>query len=471
MSYLEPALNGLLQHDPMAWPEDKIIPDLAQSWEISSDGLTYTFHLRNGVKWHDGKPLTSDDVKISLDRVRQPAKGQLSPRASMVRAISQVDATAPDLVTVHVKYPTGSLASILAIDNLSIYPKHIIDAKGDMKKDIVGTGPFKFKEYVAGSTLEYVKNPDYFVKGRPYLDGVKMFLIRDSATRFAALRTGRIDYLPPFAMSESQVAMAKADPTLVIQTGASASFFHFGMNLAVAPWSDSRVRKAASLAIDREAFITTVFQGNGLLGGPMPPKGEWGYTEDELQKMPGFRQPKDADLAEAKKLLADAGFADGFKTTILTRPEEMYKNEATFVAAELAKIGIKAEIASKELAVYNDIVAKHGQETVAHGTGTAIDDPDMRFGENYVSGAARNYSNYSNPKLDELFQKQAQELDVQARKKMVRQMMDILLEDNPNVGLAWAVLSIGLAANVKDYKMASCHHFLNNKQQEVWLAR
>lgn len=466
---LMPAYNGLLQFDPLAWPEAKVVPDLVKDWQISPDGLEYTFVLKSGVKWHDGQPLTGDDVKTSLDRIRKPPKGVRSPREAALSPIKDIEASDPTTVKVHLSHPSASLASILAIDWLVVMPKHIIDAKGDMKHDIVGTGPFKLKEYVPGTSLSYVKNPDYFVPGRPYLDGIQIYVIRDESTRFAALRTGRVLYQPyPYGVSPTEADLLKDDPNIVVQMTWEPTLFHFRMNLQRAPWSDPRVRKAVALAFDRQAFIKTTMQGSGLLGAHMPSKGPWGIPEEELLKMPGYRQPKDQDIAEAKKLLAEAGYPTGFSTTVLTRPESSHRARGTFAVAELAKLGIKAEHVVKEAAVYDDTLLRGAFDTQTHGPATAIDDPDLRFGENYVTGAGRNYGKYSNPKFDELFQQQSETLDVNERKKLVRQMEDILLEDNPDVPLAWSIIRVAHSSKVKNYKIASSA-YLNNKLQEVWI--
>ncbi|MBI2906932.1 MAG: hypothetical protein HYX92_04685 [Chloroflexi bacterium] len=446
------------------------MPDLAATWQTSPDGLEYTFRLKNGVKWHDGKAFTSEDVKSSLDRIREPPKGVRSPRQGALQPVAQVNAPAVDTVTVRLNYASASLASNVATDWFAILPKHVLEAKGDMKRDIIGTGPFKFKGYTPGTTHEDVRNTGYFVKDRPYLDGIRLYLVKDDATRFAALRTARVVYLPyPYGVSPAQAGVARADTNLVVQSNFQPTLHHFRMNLEKAPWSDPRVRKAASLGIDRQAFIKAVFAGSAILGVQMSSAGPWGIPEDELLKMPGYRQPKEVDIAEAKKLLAQAGFADGFKTSILTRSEEQHQRRGTFVAAELAKLGIKAELVVKAAATYDDTLMRGAFDAHTHGTATALEDPDLRYGENYVTGGGRNYGKYTNLRIDELYEKQSRALDVAERKKIVREMLMILNQDNPDVPLAWSLTQIAHTKQVRNYKMASSNQ-INNKHQEVWLA-
>ncbi|MBI2909807.1 MAG: ABC transporter substrate-binding protein [Chloroflexi bacterium] len=467
---LTPAYNGLVQHDPLSWPQTKLIADLANSWDISADGLEYTFHLQNGAKWHDGRPFTSEDVKASLDRIFKPPRGIRSPRQASFQSIAQVEAVAPDVVRIRLQHPSASLFTNLAIDWLVVLPKHVLESKGDMKRDIVGTGPFRFSKYASGVSYEYVKNGDYFVKGRPYLDGIKIYPIKDDATRFAAFRTGRVLVVPPTpGVSGSQASLVKTDPSLAVQSGWRSSLWQFRFNLKRSPWADPRIRRAVSLVIDRQAFIAVALESAGLLGARMPSQGRWGIPEDELLKMPGYRQPKDPDVAEAKKLMAEAGFPQGFKTSILTRPEEAYQKRATFLAAELAKLGIKADLDIKPTAAEDDALIRGAFDTLSHGLAPAIDDPDLVFGDFYITSAGRNYGKYSNPKTDELHERQARALDVDLRKKLVRELLTILEQDNPDVALAWAISLIAHNSRVRNYRIAPSFS-VNNRHQEIWLA-
>ncbi|MBI2907141.1 MAG: ABC transporter substrate-binding protein [Chloroflexi bacterium] len=468
--YLMPAYSSLLQYDSLASPELKVIPDLATDWQISADGLDYTFRLRSGVKWHDSKPFSSEDVKTSLDRVSKPPRGTRSPRQGTFHAIAEVRAEASDTIRIRLKYPSASLASMLASDWLVILPKHIIEAKGDMKRDIVGTGPFKFKQHIPAASFEYVKNTDYYVKGRPYLDGIMLYSIKDSSTRFAALRTGRVLFLAhPYGVTPSQAKVAKEDPNLVLQSQWRPGLAYLQFNLKRSPWGDPRVRRAVNLTIDRQAVISVAMEGNGLLGAQMPSAGPWGIPVDELIKLPGYRQPKDADIAEAKKLLAEAGFTEGFRTSILTRPEAEHTKRAAVLQSELARVGIKAEHIISESAAFDNTLSRRAFDTDAHSGGTTMDDPDERFGDYYITGGGRNSGDYSNPRFDELYLRQSRALDVNERKRIVREMLNILSEDNPDVALAWSISLIAHSSRVRNYRLAPST-YVNNKHQEVWLA-
>ncbi|MBI2906642.1 MAG: ABC transporter substrate-binding protein [Chloroflexi bacterium] len=468
--YLTPAYNGLIQHDPLAWPEQTIIPDLASSWDVSPDGLLYTFHLRTGVKWHDGRAFTSEDAKASLDRIRIPPKGMKSPRGQSFPSVSAVQAVGPDTLTIRLSHPSASLVTNLANDWLAVLPKHIIEANGDMKLDIMGTGPFKFKGYTPGSSYEFTKNTDYFVKGRPYLDGIRLYVVMDDATRLAAFRTGRVLYLPfPVGITSSQAEIVKASPRFVVQRESRPALVRLLFNLNKPPLNDLRVRRAVSLGFDRQAFVAAVLEGDGILGASMPSRGPWGIPEEQLLRMPGYRQPKDGDVAEAKRLLVEAGFADGFKTSVITRSGGKFEKYGTFTLAELAKLGIKGELVMRVTASFEDALIKGAFDMMAHGEATALDDPDLRYGDFYISKAGRNYGKYSSPEVDSRYERQSRTLDTGERKRIVREMQAILLRDIPDIPLAWQIQTIAHDRRVRNYRVASSGN-LNNRYQEVWLA-
>ena len=185
-----PLYSTLLQIDPYSYPN--VIGDLATEWSIAPDGLTYTFKLRQGVRFHDGSPLTSTDVKASYDKILWPPPGVRSPRAVYYPAVASVEAPDPHTVVFKLKFPSASLLSNLASPWNVIFPKKYLDKDPNyFKNNAIGSGPFKFKSYTRGSTFEGQRNPDYFVKDRPYLDGYKFFISTETSVRAAAIRSGR----------------------------------------------------------------------------------------------------------------------------------------------------------------------------------------------------------------------------------------------------------------------------------------
>jgi peptide/nickel transport system substrate-binding protein len=248
---MAPCYNQLVQFDPL--DPTKVIPDIAERWEMAPDGKSYTFSLHKGVKFHDGKVLTSADVKVSLDRVREPPSGVVSPRAEAFAAVEEIQTPDEATVIIRLSRPNPSLLDNLAQGWMAIYPKHVLEKEGDMKKAVVGTGPFKLKRYTRGVSIELEKNPDYFVKGRPYLDGITLYIIPDFGTAYAAFRTKRLLYMSFQLESTAHQAQAELAKQIVIQKVPGLSMRPvLNFNTTRKPWDDVRVREAVSLVLDRE---------------------------------------------------------------------------------------------------------------------------------------------------------------------------------------------------------------------------
>ncbi len=188
-----PSYNNLIGYDPMDLT--KIVGDLAENWEVKGGGAEYTFRLKKGVKWHDGAPLTSSDVKFTFERIGKPPTGMISPRKSYMADVVGIDVPDDATVTIRLKGPSASFLSLLAHPLLPIFSKKVVEQRGDMKRTALGTGPFALKDYQPGVGSTMVRNADYF-KGAPYLDGLRAYIIPDTMTMLASLRTGRIQLIP-----------------------------------------------------------------------------------------------------------------------------------------------------------------------------------------------------------------------------------------------------------------------------------
>lgn len=466
-----PAYNGLIQYDPHN--HYSIVPDLAKSWDISADGLSYTFYLNKGVKWHDGKPFTSEDAKFSLDRMRDPPKGTLSPRRATVAVIDKIETPNPETLVLRLKFPSPSLFANLATGFTVVLPKHVVEEKGSMKHVMVGTGPFKFKRYESGVSIELVRNEAYFVQGRPYLDGMIGYIVSDPATRLSALRTKRVLFIPPVygpSPSEKEI-LEKADPNIVVQSWSTLTTNELAFNCKRKPWDDRRVRQAVSLLSDRYSALTVIEEGAGDIGGFMEPNGPWALPREELLKMPGYGKDKAADVDRAKRLMAEAGLAGGFKTSILTRKSpKRYVDTAVFMKEELAKLKIEADIRIEETAIFLDKLVRGDFDLYAYSVTTAIDDPDARLSVMYVPDAERNYGKFDNSRMAELNRQQTRELDAAKRKLMVLEMQRILLEEAPLVILYWPGRRMAHWKEVKNYENGPSLQN-NNRLEDVWLAR
>lgn len=462
-----PVYNNLVIYDPME--PDSIIGDLAHKWEVSPDGKIYTFYLIKGVKFHDGKPCTSADVKFTFDHVRNPPQGVISLRKGTLSAVDGIET--PDDYTVRfvLKQPSPSFLSVLASGWMAVLPKHVIEEKGDMKKVAIGTGPYKFKNYTRGVSLELVRNPEYHVKGRPYLDGITFFIIPDPGTAFANLRTGQL-HMYFMTFDEVHTAQKEFPDKVVIQKGPYYVWSTLNFNSKRKPWDDVRVRQAVSLAIDRAESIKVLGFGAGDIGGIMHPKGPWALPTEELEKIPGYGKDTAANVANAKKLLAEAGYPNGFSTTMLTRKGTDFEPFSIFLKDQLAKIGVEAKLDVQESAVMMDYLNKRNFDMAPWVHGNAVDDPDAVFGEFYNCDAVRNYTQACSKEADEIFIKQSQTLDLKERKRLVNEMEKLNLLTFSKVVVYYWHRFVGFSPRVRNYKI---HPSLYNNQrfQDAWMAK
>ncbi|MBI2906909.1 MAG: ABC transporter substrate-binding protein [Chloroflexi bacterium] len=466
-----PVYSQLFQFDP--FDNDKVIADLAEKWEFSADGKVATLFLRKGAKWHDGQPFTADDVKFSLEFMTDPKNPKVNRKLLNLIAIDKVEVVDPTTAKLMLKAPSASLLVQLALPHSAIGPKHIAQkaAKPDAALDwtIVGTGPMKYKEYVNNSFYSVVKNPDYFIKGRPYLDGIRYYIVADPATRLAGFRTGQIMLTAPnigLAPSHAKIAEREIKGVQIVQhpRGVFNAFF---MNPDRKPWGDSKVRRAVSLGTDRQAAIDALGEGIGSFGTPVTP-GEWSLSEDEIIKTPGYRMPKDADRAEAKKLLAEAGFPQGFKTSILVRNWSEYVRIAEFMKDQLSRIGIDAAIDPVEQNIerVRRFGAKPDWDTLV--ATAAIDNNDPAGANKYFLKG--NDFNFFDEEIDRLWQEQDTILEFAERRKLVLEVQRRFLEISPYVVLFWTKNITGIWPQVKNFKPGN-GQYTNLRHENTWLAK
>jgi peptide/nickel transport system substrate-binding protein len=468
-----PLYSTLLQIDPQSYPN--IIGDLAREWAISPDGLTYTFKLHPGVKFHDGSLLTAADVKASYDKIVFPPKGVRSIRKHWYSAIASIEAPDPGTVVFKLKFPSASLLGNLASPWNVIYPKKYLDKDPNyFKTNVVGSGPFKFKSYTRGSTFEGERNPDYFVKDRPYLDGYKFFISTETSVRAAAIRSGRahIEFrnLPH---TEVEAIRKQLGDKVVVQSTPYIIQFGIAINNSVKPFTDVRVRKALTLGIDRYTGGKVLYQLTGLrdVGAFARPGTEWALPQAELEKFPGFWRDAEKSRAEARRLLAEAGYPNGFKVVLKNRNVKLpYQDFAVYVVQEWKKIGIEAEHRPLETASwYADGRDQGTYELIVFPAGALIDDPDQLLPP-YTPGAPQNWSRFSNPALVDLFERQARTLDPAERRKLVIEHQKIVLENAYVLPGLWWSRNVVHWAKVKNW-VAPPNHFTNQKLQDVWLAQ
>ena len=467
-----PLYSTLLQIDPYRYPN--VIGDVASEWKISPDGLAYTFKLHPGIRFHDGSTMTAADVKATYDKIVFPPDAVRSIRKFHYSAIASIEAPDPSTVVFKLKFPSASLLSNLASPWNVIYPKKYLDKDPNyFKNNVVGSGPFKFKSYTRGSTFEGERNPDYFVKDRPYLNGYKFFISTETSVRAAAIRSGRAHIeFRDLPNSEVEAIRKQLGDKIVVQSTPFVIQFGIAINNSVKPFTDERVRKALTLGIDRYTGGKVLHALTGLrdVGALTRPGTEWAMSPAELEKIPGFWRDPEKSRAEARRLLAEAGYPNGFKVTLKNRNVKLpYQDFAVYVIQEWRKIGIEAEHRPLETATwYADGRDQGNFELMVFPAGGFIDDPDQLLAP-YVPASPQNWSRFSNPAIDDLYSRQARTLDPTERRRLVIELQKIVLDHAYHMPGLWWSRNVVHWAKVKNW-VAPPSHFTNQKLQDVWLS-
>jgi peptide/nickel transport system substrate-binding protein len=422
---------------------DTIVPELAEKWSWQDNYRNLVFFLRRDVKWHDGQPFTSKDVKFTFDVVREaaeaPARLRINPRKEWYANVDAIEAPDPYTVVFRLKRPQPSLVAMLASGYSPVLPAHVPLA--EHRSRCIGTGPFKFKEWKRGQSVELVRNPDYFVKGRPYLDGVRYTVIVERGTRVAALQAGQIDVAYP---GETTLSIAeqlkKAVPGMVFTETASNVSENLLLNTRKPPFDNLKVRRALSFAIDRRTYTQTVHRGAAVIGTSLAPKpwGVWGLLDRDLGQLPGYGGAA-AGRAQAKALLAEAGFgpSNPLKVELVTRAIAIYLDFAGFVVSDLKQVGVEATLKQIDTAQWHPMVTRREFQIGANLTGLGVDDPDANFYENFSCGSPRNYGDYCNEQVGRLIDQQSQEIDTPKRLALVWQIQKKLEEDAARPTMGW----------------------------------
>jgi len=467
-----PLYSTLLQIDPYRYPN--VIGDVASEWTIAPDGLTYTFKLHPGIRFHDGSPLAAVDVKATYDKILEPPEGVRSIRKHHYSAIASVEAPEAGTVVFKLKFPSASLLTNLASPWNVIFPKKYLDQDPNyFKKNVVGSGPFRFKSYTRGSTFEGERNPDYFVKDRPYLNGYKFFISTETAVRAAAVRSGRAHVeFRDLPLGEVEAIKRQLGDKIVVQQTPFVIHFDVAINNSVKPFTDLRVRKALTLGLDRYTGARVLHPLTGLrdVGAFTRPGTEWALSPAELETFPGFGRDAEKNRAEARKLLAEAGYPNGFKVVLKNRNVKLpYQDFAVYVIQEWRKIGIEAEHRPLETATwYADGRDQGNFELMVFPTGAFVDDPDQLLAP-YVAGSPQNWARFSNPGIDDLYARQARTLDPVERRRLVIELQKLVLQNAYYVPGLWWSRNVVHWAKLKNW-VAPPSHFTNQKLQDVWLS-
>ena len=471
-----PCLSNLVLFDPLKTTHsvDSIIGELAERWSWQDNDRSLVFFLRTGVRWHDGKPFSAKDVKFTFDLLREspdaPAKLRINPRRDWYANLEAVDAVDPQTVVFRLKRPQPSLLLMLASGYTPIYAAHVPPAS--YRTGCVGTGPYKLKEWRKGEFVEYARNADYFVKGRPYLAGLRYLIIGERGTATAALQAGRVDTAFP-GQTPKPIAerLKKAVPQLVMTTVNTSVIDHLVVNTQKPPFDNAKVRLALSRAIDRRALIDGVYQGGAVLGASMapPPYGVWGLLDKDIRTLPGNGKAAD-EKAKARTLLSEVGFGPNapLKLELLTRALPDFLDVASFVINELKHVGVGASLRQVESAQWHPLLTRGDFQIGIERTGIEPDHPDANFYENYGCGSPRNYPRYCNEEISRLIDQQSHELDPAKRLALVHTIQRKLEEAAVRPVLGWRLDYYTAWPYVKNL-IPHQSIYSWGRMQEVWL--
>jgi ABC-type transport system substrate-binding protein len=434
--------DNLVRHDPRDGGKT-IIPDLAHSWEISKDAKTYTFHLRQGVQFHDGAELTADDVKATFDRIRKPPQGVSIPRSVLFKAVGEIktlDKNTVQFVLSETRPPSFIMSAIASGWNVIVRKKTLEDNNYNLRKVEIypGTGPFKSVKRVENESWLMERNPNYWNKGLPYVDNVQFFHALPFSTELgSAVLSGRVDYV----RITDPVTARKAKETKGMKTTAYNQSVIQGcwVNSKKKPFDDPRVRRAMHLAFDRPVLVDVVKDVAPMqIGGFIYPFSEFATPKPELVKRPGYQDDTTAAIKEAKALLAAAGQANGIKgLDFLVRDVPTFKLWAQAIQAMLQQIGIECNLRTTVESVWFDDTANGHFDLAVGAIVSTLLDPSDYFNAWYRTGGPQNYGFWDNKEFNALVDQIDHEVDLQKRIALCRKAEEIMEKDPPVLPVSW----------------------------------
>lgn len=429
--------STLVRSDPTA---TQIIPDLAETWNISPDGKVYTFHLRD-AKFSDGSPVQASDAVFSLKRARDLED---SPLRSLFAVMDKAEAPDPKTLVLTLKSPSPPFLSTLAMFAASVLPEKIVTAEGDaFGEKPVGSGAFVLKEWRRGDTVVLERNPNYWEPGLPKLDRIEWKYVDNDNTRVLKLQAGEVDaatFIP-----WSMIKQLQADPNLTVQLDKSTRLDHILINHSHKPLDNKAVRQALNMAIDQQAIVDVVTAGFGTPANSF-------FPLDGVDYNPANRNYP-YDPAKAKAMLDAAGVKDLKLNFVIVTGDSSHEQIAVLVKDQLGKVGVEVNIVKLEAGQQWDALVAGDYDLGLMWWVNDVSDPDEKA-QFCVSGDPENrsyYTNYKNPEVTELVQKAAVELDPAKRKEMYYKIQAMAKDDVHWIDLYYSPFRNASHKNVKGF--------------------
>ncbi|MDQ3613769.1 MAG: ABC transporter substrate-binding protein [Chloroflexota bacterium] len=428
------------------------IPALAEEWTVSDDGLVYTFNLRQGVLFHNGREFVADDVRYSFERILDPATA--SPVVDELASIDTIDVVDDYTVAINLLTADSSFLAKLMGSSISIVPQEVVEENGDLMQVMSGTGPFRFVEYVPNTNVILERNPDYWDSPFPYLDGLEILVIPDNTSRTTALVTGTVDIIEYAPVQD--LPIFEADETLKVEGNQNTNIRYMGVNVSREPFDQLEVRQA--MAIDRGPVIDSAVFGYGTPTNMLFPESYWAGVPSEIPPV---------DIEGAIALLDSVGLGDGFEAQIQSWAQYPFLSNAAIVIQEqLRQIGVESEVDLQENAVLLENYFSGNFDLSVTGTSAYVDPNDV-VQSNFMTDAASNGGGYSNQEVDDLIAAGIATTDQDERAEIYGEIQQILLADLPWINLFIAEQYEAMKTYVEGYVHIPTGS--NRSIKEVWL--
>jgi peptide/nickel transport system substrate-binding protein len=449
-----------------------IVPDLATKWLWNEDGTRLTFHLRQGIKWHDGQPFTAKDVECTFNLLMEKSQEKLrvNPRFSLFKNLDHLTTNGNFEVTFHLKRPQPAFLGVISGGPGAVYPCHVSPEK--MRRQPIGTGPFKFVDYKPNQYIKVTRNPNYWKPGRPYLDGIEYTVIKNVATAMMGFVSGTFDMAFPYSVSIPMMKdLKKQVPSAICETTPGTVNRHLLINRAVPPFDNRDVRLAMALALDRQAFIDILAEGQGEIGGVLqpPPGGLWGMPSDMLKELPGYGSDVKTNRQQGRALMEKLGYGPGnrLKIKLTARNLPIYRDPGVILLDQLKEVHVDGELEPVETGAYFPKIMRKdytvGLNLQTSGPGSET------FDIFYGCGSSLNWDGYCNPEVDKMIEQQSKEADEQKRRLQAWAIERKLAEDAgrpiifyPSTASCWQPTVKGLTLMVNSV-------FNSYRFEDIWL--
>lgn len=420
--------------------EMEVVPVLAEDWEYEDD-TTIIFHIRQGVKFHDGTELKASDVKFSLERAYEMGFAAADLSAVDFEKCEAVDDYTYKLV---LKHPFAPIISSLAASSAAIVPQNVVEEKGEdyLSANPIGTGPYKLEEWIQGDRIELIKNEDYWdeVKG---VDSITMRFITETANRAIEVEIGGVDIA--YDVSPNDIDRLKDNPDVEVLQDMSLSTTYIAFNCQKEPFTDSRVRQAIAYALDIENIVDSVYFGTGTTGKNVLAPTVWGCSENV--------KPLGYDPEKAKALLEEAGYSDGFKTKIWVSDNQQRIDIAEIAQNQLKEVGIDCEVKILEWGTFLEALENKELDIFLLGNSVTSGDGDELY---YQFHSESNYSGntayYRNPEVDAMIEESRVIIDDNERAKKLEDIQKVVIEEAPWIPVWHGEIITGIRNNVKGFE-------------------